>query len=220
MSNVAAGTALGGFDILRVADAGEAQRVAAEFAAMLGRQPGTMSSHLYVSDDGTAVVHCGQWLAGAPGGEDASPAGGPLRRLSADHGVRSVRSLSGTLTVSIDGHDPAADPGYAVLAIRHVRDAGAAGELAKLLRGSGDWKQHAAGFIGASAYTTEDGHEFLNYPRWVDQAAYEAYMADPRIAEGQGAIAALEVAKPEFFRCRRAASVWPQTGHTGSRRMK
>jgi hypothetical protein len=59
-----------------------------------------------------------------------------------------------------------------------------------------------AGFVGATAYLSADGRTFLNYPRWVDEAAYRAYMADPRITEGQEDIAVLETAPPEFVECR------------------
>ena len=62
----------------------------------------------------------------------------------------------------------------AVLATRHVKDVEAANELGKLLARSGEWKQHVPGFIGAAAYISADGREFMNYPRWVDAAAYEA----------------------------------------------
>jgi hypothetical protein len=89
-----------------------------------------------------------------------------------------------------------------VLAVRHVAGLDAAHELGQLLLASGEWKRGIAGFIGATAYISADGRQFINYVRWVDEPAYDAYMADPRIAEGQPAIAGAEAAKPEFIRGR------------------
>jgi hypothetical protein len=99
-----------------------------------------------------------------------------------------------------------------VLATRHVRNAEAANALGELLVQSGEWKKYLPGFIGAAAYVSADGRDFLNYPRWTDAAAYDSYMADPRIAQGQGAIASNEDAEPEFIRCRSVPGTATRSG--------
>lgn len=194
------------FAVLQAVGSDEAERAAGRLAAMLRQQPGRAASAIYLSLDGTAVVHCGWWAAG-PGQPTGNPSHGLLRALAREPGIRSLRSLGGTLAASIDG--PAADqvPGAAVLAIRHVRDRTAATELARLLISTGEWKRDLPGFIGAAAYVSANGRDFINYPRWVDEAAYRAYMADPRIAGGQDAIARNETAPPEFIRCGAAISI-------------
>src|SRR5437763_2845302 len=185
MSSVSGKTTVGAFEVLRVADPGDAVSVAAKVELMFEQRPDYLLSHTYVSDDGTAVVHCGEWTTDSPGLPTANPGDDLLRTLSEESGVEVVRKFVGTLLVSIDGAAAQDAPGVAVLATRHVKDVEAANELGKLLARSGEWKQHVPGFIGAAAYISADGREFMNYPRWVDAAAYEAYMADPRIVEGQ-----------------------------------
>lgn len=204
MSSVSAKTTLGAFQVLRVADPGDADALAAQVALRF-KQWDYLTSHVYVSDDGTQVVHCGEWTTESPAPPTANPGDDVLPGLSMEFGAQVVRNFVGSLLVSIDGAAAAEPPGVAVLATRHVKDADAAGALGDLLVQSGEWKQYLPGFIGATAYLSADGREFLNYPRWVDAAAYEAYMADPRIAEGQNAIATVEEAKPEFIRCHSVA---------------
>jgi hypothetical protein len=201
MSNVREATALGTFELIRVTEPAQAEPVAERLAALLRRRPGPLLSDIHVSIDSTMVVHCGRRPAGFPA---AGPGPGDDlgRELSGGPGVRSVQSLAGDLAVSIDGADPGARPGVAVLAIRHTGTLAAAGELARLLRGTGSWKREIAGFIGAAAYITPGGRELINYARWTGDDAYAAYMADPRIAAGQSAIASNEQAAPEMIRCR------------------
>jgi quinol monooxygenase YgiN len=209
MSSVRTRDTVGVFDVLEAVRPEEAELVAQRLAAMLRQRPDAMPAHVYVSVDGTAVVSCGQWTppsAPAPPATDR-PSAALVRALAAEPGVRSVRSLAGTLSYHIDGGAPAATPGVGVLAIRHLGGPEAAEQLGHLLLRSGEWKRHVAGFVGASAYVSADGRLFLNYARWVDQAAYEAYMADPRIAGGQGDIARLETARPEIIRCRSVAAL-------------
>ena len=201
MSSVGAQTIHGAFEVLRVADPGDAASLAGEVALMFRQRSDHMSSHVYVSDDGTAVVHCGEWTTDSPGSPTTNPSEDLLRTLSKEFGVQVVRNFVGTLLVGIDGAAAAEPPGVAVLATRHVKDAEAANALGELLAQTGEWKQHIPGFVGAAAYLSADGREFLNYPRWVDAAAYQAYMADPRIAQGQHVIATHEEAEPEFIRC-------------------
>ncbi|HEX5405548.1 MAG TPA: antibiotic biosynthesis monooxygenase, partial [Pseudonocardiaceae bacterium] len=201
MSSVSEKTMAGAFEVLRVADPGDAEALAAEVALMF-RRLDHMSSHVYVSIDGTAVVHCGEWTTDSPQPPTTNPGDELLRTLSKESGAEVTQNFVGRLLVSIDGASAPEPAGIAVLATRHVKDVDAANALGELLVQSGEWKQHVPGFIGAAAYLSGDGREFLNYPRWVDAAAYEAYMADPRIAEGQSAISTVEEAKPEFIRCR------------------
>lgn len=205
MNDDSTAEALAGFTILRVEEAAEAKRVAERLATMLRQRPGPMSSAIHISVDRTAVVHCGRWTAGP--GRTASPGDDLLRALAEEPGILSARSFTGALAADIEGPAAGQEPGASVLALRHVRDGDAARELAKLLESTGEWKRHVAGFIGASAYVSADGRDFINYPRWTDEAAYRAYMADPRIAEGQDSIARLEVAEPEFVRCRGVISI-------------
>ncbi|HJP80747.1 MAG TPA: hypothetical protein VJ914_41150 [Pseudonocardiaceae bacterium] len=201
---MSAKTTLGAFEVLQVADPGDANALAAQVALRF-KQLDYQTSHVYVSNDGTQVVHCAEWTTDSPTLPTASPGDDMLPGLSKEFGAEVVRNFVGSLLVSIDGPAAAAPPGVAVLATRHVKDADAAGALGELLVQSGEWKQYLPGFIGAAAYLSADGREFLNYPRWVDAAAYDAYMADPRIAEGQNAIATVEEAKPEFIRCHSVA---------------
>lgn len=197
--------AIGTFEVLDFA----AERNAAELAAgrlsgMFGPDLGFMSSSIFVDMDAAAVVHCAQWPAQS---READRSAELVRALGAEAGARSVRTFTGTLAADIEGGSPRESPGVCVLAIRHVNDGNAARELSRLLVSTGTWKREVPGFIGASAYITPDGREFLNYPRWVDEAAYDAYMADPRIAEGQAGISVLESAKPEFIRGRSLSQV-------------
>ena len=201
MSSVDTKTTIGTFETLRVADPAEAESIAAQVAPQFDRQLDYLSSHTYVSIDGTMVVHCGEWATDSPRLPATNPSDDLLHTLAKESGLSVVQNFMGTLLVSIDGPELKEAPGIAVLATRHVKDFDAAKALGDLLVQSGEWKQHLSGFIGAAAYISADGREFLNYPRWIDAAAYEAYMADPRIAEGQGAIASNEDAKPEFIRC-------------------
>ncbi|HEY3750132.1 MAG TPA: hypothetical protein VGL80_13110 [Pseudonocardiaceae bacterium] len=212
MSSVDTKTTVGTFEALRVADPADAELVAAQVAPLFDRQLDYLSSHTFVSIDGTTVVHCGEWTTDSPHLPTANPSDDLLRALAKESGLSVVQNFMGTLLVSIDGPVPQAPPGVAVLATRHVKDFDAANTLGELLVQSGEWKQHLSGFIGAAAYISADGREFLNYPRWVDAAAYEAYMADPRIAEGQGAIASNEDAKPEFIRCHSVPGVTTRAG--------
>lgn len=202
MSSVNTKTTVGTFEAVRVADPADAESIAAKLAPLFDQQVDYLSSHTYVSIDGTTVVHCGEWTTDSPHPPPANPCDGLLRTLANESGLSVVRNFMGRLAVSIDGPAAQEPPGVAVLATRHVKDADAAYALGELLVRSGEWKRYLSGFIGAAAYVSADGREFLNYPRWVDAAAYEAYMADPRIAAGQGAIASNEDAKPEFIRCR------------------
>ncbi len=195
MSNGEA-TTIGTFEILRVGKGSAAQEVADQLRTKLAAQLGFTWSDIFVSAQEAAVVHCAQWPASASSASAGQPAE-LVRRLAAG---RPVRTLAGTLAASIEGAAAAQAPGVAVLAVRHVSGADAARELGRLLVSSGEWKREMPGFIGASAYLSADGREFINYVRWVDEAAYRRYMDDPRNAAGQPGIASVESAAPEFVR--------------------
>ena len=208
----AANTTVGTFEILRTDQPVQAAPVAGRLNAMLDRRLGFTWSDIFVSAEPAAVVHCAEWPAEAgPAGPSPMPSQSAelARRLAAQAGGLSVRTLTGTLAVSIGGAAAGQAPGVAVLAIRHVSGIDAANDLGRLLLSSGEWKRDVSGFIGASAYVTADGREFINYVRWVDEVAYQAYMDDPRNAAGQPGIASVESAKPEFVRGR-------CTSHTGA----
>lgn len=190
----------GGFAVIRPANGAAARRAAGRLAALAAESavPGEQAIHLSV--DESVIVYCVRWAA-APGTGPSGPHEDVLRALSADPSVGSVRTFAGTLAASVDGPAAAEPPGAAVLAIRHVRDHATARDLAGLLARSGDWKRDFPGFVGAAAYVSDDGTDYVNYPRWTDEERYHAYMADPRNARDQPSIASLETAKPEMIRC-------------------
>jgi len=199
-------TAVGTFGILRFAERRAAERTADRLTTMLDPRLGFTWSDTFVGDEVSgeqaALVHCAEWPARSPAPDlpDLPELPELARRLAADAGAQPARTLGGTLAVSIDGPAVAAAPGVAVLAIRHVSGFDAAHELGKLLLRSGEWKREVPGFIGASAYISADGSEFINYVRWVDEAAFQRYMTDPRNAAGQPEIASTEAAEPEFVK--------------------
>jgi SAM-dependent methyltransferase len=100
------------------------------------------------------------------------------------------------------------------VALRRMDGVDSARALADLLVGSGDWKRVFPGFVAAASHISDDGRLYVNYPQWVSETAYDAYMADPRNAGGQGAIAALEDGPPEFLMCTVVAQIEPHAPHT------
>lgn len=210
--------AVGTFEILRFAERRAAEQTADRLTTMLDARLGFTWSDLFVGDEVSgeqaALVHCAEWPARPPMTELPELPELPelARRLAADAGAQPARTLGGTLAVSIDGPAVAAAPGVAVLAIRHVSGIDAAQELGKLLLRSGDWKREVSGFIGASAYISADGCEFINYVRWVDEEAYQRYMTDPRNAAGQPGIASTESAEPEFVKGQNVRHTGPRLG--------
>jgi len=160
---------------------------------------GFVRAHVLLSlDRSTTVIHC-RWDR-----ETASP-------LASWPGA-VVTSAGGFETAGISGAEPGAPPGIAAVATRHLTGPEAARNLGELLLRSERWKRRVPGFIGATAYLSADGRTYLNYPQWTDERAYRAYMADPRIAEGQREIARLEAAPPEFVLGRLAADIEAHQG--------
>lgn len=196
----------GSFDVRpvdRSADVGAmADRLAAELLEQARSTPGLLKARVHVSVDGSAVVVHGQW-ATADGHERllrALPPDSPLRQSAgiSFHGARLARIEGPAVT------DP---PGLASVAIRHVPAREAARSLADLLVETGTWKRHSVGFISATAYVSEDGRTYVNYPQWVGDAAYRAYMDDPRLAGYGSSIADLETGPPEFILCTLTAEI-------------
>src|SRR5215471_19266620 len=111
------GTTVGAFEVLRVTDPADAAPLAAEVALMFKQRLDHMSSHVYVSVDGTAVVHCGEWTTDRL--PDTNPGADLLRALSTEFQVE--QNFLGRLLVSIDGAAAPEPPGVAVLATRHVK---------------------------------------------------------------------------------------------------
>jgi hypothetical protein len=125
--------------------------------------------------------------------------------LAGRRGVLSTTTFGGTAAPGLHGPAAGRAPGIVAVATRHFAGRDSADAVLRLLGESGDWKRGFPGFISATPYLSHDGRTFVNYPMWVDEAAYRAWMADPRIAEGQQEIARLEVAPPEYLVCRVAA---------------
>lgn len=114
-------------------------------------------------------------------------------------GVRSQRSLSGIPAAGLTGPDPAAPGGVAAIAVRHLGGPEDAAAVLELLAASGSWKRRFDGFVSAQPCVSRDGRTLVNYPMWTRMDAYEAWMADPRVSEGQEEIARHEVAPAEYL---------------------
>lgn len=203
------------FDTVRVDSAETAgtllDLLGKEIRDRLANASGCLLARGHVSTAGTTVVLHERWATEAdyrasfPGFpcDTAVPAD-----ITARPGVRSVAAFRGIELAGIDGPDAGRRPGVVSVATRHVDDRDAAHAVGRLLLRSGDWKRHFPGFVGAAAYLSEDGRTYVNYPQWMDEDAYLAYMADPRIAEGQAEIASFEIAEPEFVLCRVVGEEW------------
>ncbi|MGW0331542.1 putative quinol monooxygenase [Streptomyces sp. NPDC003011] len=195
------------FDVLRVdgpatADA-LAGLIAREVDAWVSRAPGFVLSRVHIALDGRAVVHHTRWSDEAryrtsyPGHPDA----GALRGLQRRPGVVSATMFRGTPARGITGPAAGRAPGIVAVATRHFAGPRQAGAVVDLLHRTGEWKREFHGFISATPYLDPEGRTFVNYPMWTDRSAYDAWMADPRIAEGQSEIARLETAPPEYLVC-------------------
>ncbi|MDR3081387.1 MAG: antibiotic biosynthesis monooxygenase [Streptomyces sp.] len=171
---------------------------------------GFVSSRVHVSADGTTVINRGEWTSEAAYRTSfgTNPAGGVLHALGTRPGVLAATVFSGApADGAIEGPEAGAQPGVVVVATRHLDGHDGAHQLLDLLAGSGEWKRDFPGFISVTPYLSEDGTEFVNYPMWVSEVAYQNWMADPRISEGQETLARLEVAPPEYVLCTVAAQI-------------
>jgi hypothetical protein len=174
----------------------------AEVAERFSGRAGFVSARVHVSLDGLVVVTRSLWRDGADhrlAVEEFAAANSPDARTTA--------TFRGTPVESILGPQVGEKPGVVAVATRYLRDRTSFDALMGLLAVSGEWKRHHRGFIAATPYLGVDGTTFLNYPMWTDEGAYRAWMADPRIAEGQDEIARLEAAPPSYLVCTVAADV-------------
>ncbi|WP_455354469.1 antibiotic biosynthesis monooxygenase [Streptomyces sp. SYSU K217416] len=201
------------FGVLRVdgpeTAAALVETVTEEVRGWVRHTPGFISSRVHVSTDGTTVVNRGEWTS-----EEAyrtsfqeSPSGGVLHALGTRPGVLAATVFSGTPATPLEGPEAAEQPGVVVVATRHLSGPSAADTVLEMLAGSGEWKRRFPGFISATPYVNREGTTFINYPMWVNEVAYQAWMADPRISEGQDQLARLEVAPPEYLLCTVAVQV-------------
>lgn len=200
----------GTFDIFRTEGAAAAEAVAEATARKLrsvfGDLPGLLAARVHVDLGGTVVVCRGQW-ASPVSGSAGDPAVLPLREIAEMPGVLTMTTLGGIPAEGLQGPDAGRPPGIAVIATRHLADRESADAALKLLSATGDWKRRFPGFISAVPYVSIDGTLFVNYPTWVDEAAYRAWMADPKIAPAKAEVARLDVSSPEFLTCRVTADI-------------
>ncbi|MGW0565207.1 hypothetical protein ACWDZ4_32580 [Streptomyces sp. NPDC003016] len=181
----------------------------AESTARTRHSPGFLSSRVHVSADRRTVIHRGRWRDAADhwtalaGNRTADV----LTALSSRPGVRAVTAFRGTPAPGIDGPQLGGQPAYVAVATRHLRGRESFDALMDLLARSGAWKRHHRGFISATPHISPDGRTFVNYAMWADEDSYHAWMADPRIFEGQEEIARLEGAPPEYVLCTVAADI-------------
>jgi quinol monooxygenase YgiN len=207
------------FGVLRTDGSRTAARVAEAIAAEVGdwvrHTPGFVSSRVHIGVAEDVVVHRGEWTD-----QDAyrtcfqdSPAGGRLHGAAGWPGVTGATVFRGAPVPGIAGPAAGRRPGTVVVATRHLSGPEAMAALLVLLRESGVWKHDLPGFVSATPYVDAEGRTFVNYPAWVDEAAYDAWMADPRIPAGQQEISRLEVAPPEYLLCTVVSDILaPRTG--------
>jgi len=194
------------FGVLRTDSRATADRLARtwteEVSAHLRHAPGFRSATLHLADDGTTLVDQGEWASEEEYTRSFldNPDCERLRGIGDWPGVDVGTVFAGHAEPGIEGPAAGADPEVVVVAIRHLAE-GAADRVLGLLRESAGWKKSFPGFISATPFLSRDGTLFVNHPKWDSDTAYAAWMRDPRIAEGQGDIALLETAPPEYLRC-------------------
>lgn len=210
------------FEELRTDAPGTAQELvdllAAEIRGWVGEREGFLSARLHLSLDRTTVVSRVEWaeqkhfVAAA----ENSPADSPLRTLSERPGVLSHTSFGGVPQSGLDG--PAADrrAGIMCYALRHVGGRDNALALAALLRDAGGWKHLHPGFVSATPYISDDGSTYVNYPQWVDEDSFRAYMDHPENSAGQEAVARLESAPPHLVLCTLAEQIDAAPARSGA----
>lgn len=176
-----------------------AEPVVAEIVDRLGRargEAGFVAARVHLSLDRDRVIVRAEWPAEADGAER-----GILAHLPSREHLRAGSRFVGRTVPGLTGPQAGEMPGIVAVATRHLRDRAALDRLMALLAQSGGWKSHHPGFIEAVPHLGADGRTFINYPMWTDEGSYRAWMADPRIAEGQGEIARLEIAPPTYVLC-------------------
>ncbi|MFK0173383.1 antibiotic biosynthesis monooxygenase [Streptomyces sp. NPDC090306] len=179
-----------------------ADRVVEEMRAAAGRRAGFRTARVHVAPDGPVVIVRSVWddEAAHLGHREAAP-------LAAVADGREALVCGGSPAPGIVGPAAAAEPGIVAVAIRYLGGQRSAREVLRLLRLSGEWKRAFPGFVRADPCLSADGRLFVNYAQWVDAEAHRAWMADPRIGEGQHEIAAHETAAPRYFLGRTVARV-------------
>lgn len=201
------------FDILGVDGADTAAtlagRITDEMARWARHLPGFVIGRVQIGLDATTVVHHTLWT-----GEAAyrtwylgSTASLVLAELAQGPGVLTTTAHSGVSAPGIEGPAAGREPGIVAIATRHLGGRGSADAVLDLLARSGDWKRRFPGFVSATPYLSQDRRTFVNYPMWEDEASYRAWMADPRISQGQQEIALLETAPPEYHVCSVTAQI-------------
>jgi quinol monooxygenase YgiN len=173
----------------------------------VGGPPASVRVHLDESS-GIVVVR-GVWALPTVGAIswDGYPGVQVLNAVASDSRVKSSSRFVGAQAPGLTGPQWGRPPGIVAVATRHLAGPQAAATLLDLLARSGEWKRDFPGFIAATPYLSADRRTFINYAQWVDESAYQAWMADPRIGEGQREIAGLEVAAPEYLLCRLSAEL-------------
>lgn len=201
------------FAVLRVdgpeAADGLVKVIGDEYRRRVRHEPDFVSARVHIGADGLSVVNRVQWVRarGCPSPRERF-AHGPdtevLRDLIRRPGVVSGTFFHGAPAPGLQGPEAHLSdrPGVVAVATRHLDGTDESfRELMDLLTRSGEWKRGFPGFISATPYIDPDRKTFINYPMWADERAYRAWMADPRISEGQEEIARLEVAPPEYLLC-------------------
>ena len=175
--------------------------------------PGFVSARLHASFDGASVVRLVEWR------DEAAwrnvDAGGP----AALPAVRRTTHFAGRPAPGLVGPDEGKPATVAVVATRHLAGHDAARAVLRLLSDSGERKRTFPGFISATPYLSDDGTMFVNYPQWVDEAAFQAWMADPQIAGARTKVTEYELAPPDIVICRvhtRIDAPAAEYGRTGS----
>lgn len=192
------------FDVFRTdgpaVTAGLAEDVARELRCRTRYLPGFAMARVHTGIAGEAVVGYVAWT-------EPWPRESGLQELADLPGVHATTALGGTPRPGLTGTAAGRPPGMAAIAIRYLAGSHSAEAVLELLAASGKWKQDFPGFIAAIPHVSPDSRIFVNYPMWTDEAAYRAWMDDPRIPEGQQEVARLEVRPPEYLVCRVTAEI-------------
>lgn len=177
-----------------------ADYLAHEVHACTRTTEGFVSAQICLSLDGTTVVRRNHWvnekyyrtfLASKRERED----------LADFPGVRSIAMFEGIPQIGLEGPALGSPPGIIVIATRRVSGHESSHAVLALLHKSGDWKRQFPGFISATPYISNDGKMFVNCPMWVDRQAFDAWTADPKIADARQEVVEQEAAPPEIVLC-------------------
>ncbi|MEU3343058.1 hypothetical protein [Streptomyces sp. NPDC006668] len=169
------------------------------------RQPGFVSARYYEGvEKGTFVtrLHWADEERWRSYQEAAGRSGTALEeRIGQLKGARHTVFV-GEQVAGFAGPDADEKPGYSVVTTRHVADREGAFGVHRALMKTAEWKHSCAGLIAATPYISLDGRSFLNNPTWVDQEAFDSYVAQPGLASGIADAAVHEVAPRTETFCR------------------